>query len=114
MRNIILASLLASTVAACGHSGSYQTAVSGVVVSTRVVQRAPLPRAVVARTVAVHPHAQRVDVAYPYWDARDPYQPHLSNYAPNLGEAGNNDGGHSGGHSSDGASSSSNGNGSTY
>jgi hypothetical protein len=62
-----------------------------VVVTPRIVQRAPLGRAVVARTAAVHDHG-RVDVAYPWWDSQDPYQPHKSNYAPNLGEAGNNDG----------------------
>jgi len=112
MRNILIASLLASTVAACGHSQSYQTAVSGVVVTSRVVQRAPLPRAVVARTVAVHDHG-RVDVAYPSWDARDPYTG-LSNYAPNLHESGNSDGGHSSSSTSSSSSSSSNGNGSAY
>jgi hypothetical protein len=94
---------------ACGTSQSYQTAISGVVVSQRVVQRAPLPRAVVARTAAVHQHAQKVDVAYPWWDAQDPYQPWKSNYAPNLGEAGNNDGGNTGGDSSGGHSSNGNG-----
>jgi len=112
MRNIILASLLASTVAACGHSQSYQTAVSGVVVSSRVVQKAPLGRAVVARTVAVHDHG-RVDVAYPHWDARDPYTG-LSNYAPNLHESGNSDGGHSSSSNGTSSSSSSNGNNGTY
>jgi hypothetical protein len=105
---ILNASLIAATslaVTACASSGSYRTATEHVVVSSRIVQRAPAPRALQARTVVVHDHG-RVDVSYPHWDARDPYQPWLSNYAPNLGEAGNNDGGSTGGDNSGGHSSS--------
>jgi uncharacterized membrane protein YgcG len=125
MRNLLIASLLASSVAACnttapspyGYTLYGRTVVAngyhnGTVVSNRQVLRAPAPRAVTAITATIHQHG-RVDVSYPWWDAQDPFQPWKSNYAPNLNEAGNNDGGNTGGDSSGGHSSSSNGNGSS-
>jgi len=91
---------------ACGHSGSYQTAVQDVrAVNSRIVTRAPAPRAVQAVTATVHHHG-RVDVSYPRWDSADPYQPWKSNYAPNLGENGNNDGSSTTGGDNSGGSSS--------
>jgi uncharacterized membrane protein YgcG len=122
MRNLLIVCLLASSVAACNttaYSPYGYTVVgngvvangyhNGTVVSNRQVLRAPAPRAVSAITATIHQHG-RVDVSYPWWDAHDPYQPWKSNYAPNLGEAGNNDGsGTTGGDSTGGSASSSNG-----
>jgi hypothetical protein len=85
MRNLILTVLVASSVSACGSSGSYQTAIpnGAVVVRELTHVKGPLPRAVRNTTIAYR-QTGHVDVGYPVGS------PH---YIPNLNDfAGNNDG----------------------